>query len=279
MKQVQPYAEDSEFISRPDHFLNSIYKRHPDWSRCAGVFVTLTAIFLTLPFFDERLLNGISVWSKPFKFSLSFVFYFSTLAWFAPLLPSKYFTTLSGKLLTCTPIICAGFEISYIALQAGLGQTSHFNNTTPIHSMMYDLMGVAAVLLVAVCLWVAVAIARHRRVSDPYILAVVIGLTMTFFLGGILGGYMSSQTSHWVNATASDANGIVFFNWSRDGGDLRVAHFFGIHAMQILPLMAYTLAGIRSRKAWIIVIALSAVYVVFTIGAFTQALAGRSFVG
>ena len=31
--------------------------------------------------------------------------------------------------------------------------------------------------------------------------------------------------------------GLMVLKWSRDGGDLRVGHFFALYAMQILPVM------------------------------------------
>ena len=54
-----------------------------------------------------------------------------------------------------------------------------------------------------------------------------IGLGPTAF--SVDGGatYLGGQTSHWVGGVETDANGIWFFNWVTDGGDLRVAHFFG----------------------------------------------------
>jgi hypothetical protein len=43
--------------------------------------------------------------------------------------------------------------------------------------------------------------------------------------------------------------GIPFLGWSTTHGDLRVGHFVGIHAMQLVPLLAVFLA--RRRERWL----------------------------
>ena len=103
---------------------------------------------------------------------------------------------------------------------------------------MYSLMGAGAVAMVSICLWMGVrdpAASRHHEIRTRWRSAS--GSMLTFVLGGGFGGYLGGQTSHWVGGTQSDANGVWLMNWSRDGGDLRVAHFFGMHAMQVLPLI------------------------------------------
>jgi hypothetical protein len=69
--------------------------------------------------------------------------------------------------------------------------------------------------------------------------------------------------------------GIPGTGWSREHGDLRVPHFFGLHAMQFLPLLAWLWKPNRPRA----IIAAGAAYAAFFLMALVQALAGRPFLG
>lgn len=258
--------------------LSEVVQRHPLWMRTAYGFVILMTICAVCALFDDRTFNGVSVWSKPFKFSLSIAVYFATLAWFVPLLPHGYIESRKGRWLTLIPVACAVFEIAYIALQASRGEASHFNNASLFYSVMYGFMGIGAVTLVSICLWMGVVILRHRGAANPYALAVGVGLVLTFLLGGGFGGYLGGQTSHWVGGTQSDANGIWLMKWSRDGGDLRVAHFFGMHAMQVLPSIAAVLPARAPRRMAVgFVIAAACAYAALCVYAFVGALKGVPF--
>jgi hypothetical protein len=143
---------------------------------------------------------------------------------------------------------------------------------------MYSLMGFGAIVMVAVCLWMGVVVLRTRR-DDPYAFAVGVGLVLTFILGGGFGGYMGQHMSHWVGGTQSDAAGMWLMKWSRDGGDLRVAHFFGMHAMQVLPIFAALLPPAwPARVAIGVVVGAAAVYAAGTTFTFVQAIHGLPFV-
>lgn len=49
--------------------------------------------------------------------------------------------------------------------------------------------------------------------------------------------------SHWIGGDQTDATGIPLLGWSTTGGDLRPAHFLGMHVMQILPGVALAGSG------------------------------------
>lgn len=253
--------------------------RHWLWTRCAIAMLALAIVCGVASLVDERTLYGVSVWSKPIKFALSFVIYFVTLAWFAPLLGGGYLAKARGRLLTTLPIVCALGEMVYIVAMAARGEASHFNLSTPLFETMYSLMGVGAVLLVTVCLWMGLRILWRcylvGSAKDPYALAVGIGMIMTFALGGGFGGYLSASGGHWVSAVASDAGGLPLFHWASDGGDLRVAHFFGMHAMQVLPIAGALAVHLWTKSAATFAVVVFALgYAALTTGTFVQALRG-----
>lgn len=242
---------------------------------CYGLAVLLLALpVLALQAVDPRTLHGVGIWMKPAKFLISVGVFSLTAAWFWGYVRPERRDSPALRWTARILIASASFELLYIALQAARGLDSHFNFSSAFHIIMYALMGVAALILTATTLPLAWEIARRPKagLSRDFVAALVIGLVLTFLLGAGLGGYMSQTTGHSVGA---EGGRVLFFGWNRSGGDLRIAHFLGIHAQQAIPLLAALLAGWSVRARWSALAAGTAIYIAVTLAAFLQAVAGR----
>jgi hypothetical protein len=199
---------------------------------------------------DPRTLGDISIWMKPLKFQASVGIYLLTLAWFLVALPARVRHGRVVAVLVGVAVAASAFEIIYITLQAARGLASHYNVGDSFHSLMYTLMGVGAVMLTALSPSVAVLLWRDRPAcwSDAFWLSVVLGLMLTFVLGAGACAVLSSGDGHWIGGVRSDAGGVPVFGWSRTGGNLRTAHFLGMHAMHVLPMLGW-IAG-RLLGSW-----------------------------
>lgn len=257
----------------------------------SGLFMlALSFITLALPLWDERLLQGVSVWHKPWKFQISSAIYTFSLVYFLSLFTQPLASRAAHTYIVLATLVGSVFEVAYITWQGAAGLPSHYNVSTPFYAAMYSAMGVMAVVLTSTAGVLGWQVLRNPlrtfATSAPMRHAIGWGLVITSVLGIVTGGVLGARTragGHWVGGTANDALGWAVLNWSRDGGDLRVAHFFAQHAMQILPLLALALAlawpTMRSangqRSIWLAAAAFS-VFCIFTL---VQAMLGLPFLG
>lgn len=230
---------------------------------------------------DPRQLGGAPIWLKPLKFQLSVGLYLLTLAWFFGYVRAAFWRSAFGGLIAWIAVLTGLFEVIYISVQAGLGQASHFNFTDPFHILMYSLMGLAAVLLTGMAALLAIGVSREQEggLHPAFRLSVALGLALTFVLGVSVGGLLSTGQGHWIGGTQSDLGGVPVFGWSRDGGDLRVPHFFAIHALHVLPVFGWLLTRVwRGRNALVVVWIASAAYALGVVAVTLQALDGQPFI-
>jgi hypothetical protein len=229
---------------------------------------------------DERRLNGVDIWLKPLKFFLSLAVYYATLAWFHGYLPVKVRAGRLGRAVVDVPVVVGLLEMTWLLVTAALGQPSHFNRSAAIYAVSYNLAGVGATLLMVSALVTGILVGRAREpaLAPALRLSIVIGATIAFVGTMITAGFLASGNGHWVGGVPSDADGLPLLGWSRTGGDLRVAHFFALHALQAVPILGWlaTRSGAeRGRSTVWLGATLYLGWVAFT---FLQALMGRAFV-
>ncbi len=203
------------------------------WWSCIAMAVGMVACF-ALQFGDARLIAGVSIWEKPAKFFLSLIVQAVTVAWVISLLSKP---TRGVKTATWLFVAALIAEMAYMIFRASRGEASHFNVSTIFAAIMYSVMGVGALTLTATSGFIGWR-AWQQRGSNLMHEAAGIGLMLGALLGTIAGAYLSGHTSHWIGGDQTDATGLIFFHWSTTGGDLRVAHFIGLHTSQAVPLAA-----------------------------------------
>jgi hypothetical protein len=229
---------------------------------------------------DGRQLLGIDIWIKPLKFELALAIYLLTLAAYARWLPSGTLGRRWYRAYAVVVVLAIMGEMAAIAGSAAFGVASHFNEATPLNVWVYGLMGVLALVLTSLSLVYGILVARTDRLPrDPALKAgLALGLVLTFVLTLVTAGTLSQQGSHFIGGAGTDAGGLWLMGWSRDGGDLRVAHFFATHAMHAVPLAGFVLGRrLAPRVAVAATWGSAAAWAALTAATFAQALAGRPF--
>jgi hypothetical protein len=253
--------------------------RHRDpllfWTGAAMMLAFIVVALVSIG--DTRTVLGLNPWIKPMKFLTSVTIFMWTIAWF---MPEARASGGSGnprfdkrKVVSWTIALMMTGEIVLILLQSARGTTSHFNIRTGFDAAIFSAMGVMIILntvATALFLWIL------RRDTPPqragYIWGIRLGL-IVFLLASAEGGLIVSNNAHTVGAPDGGA-GLPFVNWSTTHGDLRIAHFVGMHALQGLPLLGFFLDR-RRVPARNLLFAVSILWIAVTAGLVLMALRGR----
>jgi len=234
------------------------------WLMFTGFLVCFIANY-----FDKTIILGISAWIKPMKFYVSIGITAWTMSWLA------YYPGNQKKVrvYSWAVVVTMTIEMMIISFQSVRGQQSHFNVSTPFNGILFTIMGISITIFTFWTTYICILffLQKEFTISKTYLLSIKFGLIL-FILFALEGWVMVGNLSHTKGA-ADGSPGLPFVNWSKEYGDLHVSHFFGMHALQILPLIGYYFA----RKN-IQVILFAIIYFLFVTILLAEAIYGLPFI-
>jgi hypothetical protein len=236
-----------------------------NWPLTLTVLVNLSLVPLILAamLLDPKTITGVNAWVKPLKFTLSAAIYAATFLWLLTLVQGRRRWVQTAANLTAFALIV---EIGLIIMQVMRGTTSHFNIATPLDAAVFSTMGALITLLAVLNLMLGIWLI-FQPMPDP-VLAWSIRLGVLISFVGMLVGYLMTAGPTPAQLAAAQAGqpltvvgahsvgvadggpGLPLLGWSTVGGDLRIGHFLGLHAMQVLPLLGFALTRPWAAKRW-----------------------------
>lgn len=259
----------------------------------AAAMALLAVVSVVGAIVDPREVMGANLWFKPLKFSLSIAIYAVSLAWVLGLVQrrQRFYWTLGT-----VSVIALVIEMVIIVGAAALGDRSHFNVSTPLSTALWSTMAASIVVVWMITLVVGIALFRENLGDRARTIAIragvllaVVGMGLAFLMTSPtaqqLADFQGIAGAHAVGVP-DDGPGIPVLGWSTIGGDLRIPHFVGMHALQVFPLLVFglefasrRLAPLRSGVVRLRIVWVAVAAFVATIGTVTlQALSGQSIV-
>jgi hypothetical protein len=224
------------------------------WAMVPIVLVSLVGLVV-----DDRILVGAPIWLKPLKFAVSIAVYGITWAWLISLL--KIGKRLAQRVSVVLAVVLL-LEQVLIVMQVVRGRGSHFNVLTPFDSTVFAVMGASIATLWTGTLILTVLVLRtpfaDRATRWSLRLGAVISLA-GIGMGALMTSPTDTQLASMDNGTFKGIIGahtvgredggpvMPITGWSTTGGDLRIPHFVGMHALQVLPLLVLLMTVLAAR--------------------------------
>jgi hypothetical protein len=239
------------------------------------LFITARFLFATgmimalLSLLDQRMVLGVNTWHKPIKFAFSISIFFISIPYYVGkirigIIYKEWIIRVLLYLLMA--------EFILILFQAARAVQSHYNFSSVLNLWIFNMMGIciAGATLVMLLLFVLYLLpASQPNTTKTTLLIHQIALFL-FLFGCAIGGRMIGYMDHAVGISTSSI-AIPIIGWKLTQGDLRISHFFGLHALQVLPLSFY----IIPRKY---AVYFSIAWSVLTLALFIWAMLGMGFV-
>jgi hypothetical protein len=257
------------------NFIKEIFSRSKAFAWLGTIFLVQSIVLVILLPFNELTVLGINSLLKPLKFALSLWIYSWTMAYFVYYVRDK----ITVKRFEILAVVIMVIEQGIVTVQASRGTLSHFNISTPTDGLLFSLMGTLIATITTYTLWVAIKFKIQKDdINIVFKEAMFLGL-MIFIISGYLGFSMASRLTHNVGGEMGGAS-LPFLNWSTTIGDLRVAHFIGLHGLQIIPLIGVFIMKYvnDSFRGVLLIRIISFVYMSFIALTFMQALMGQPFI-
>ena len=260
-------------------FFRELDANDPVLSRLGWALLLAVPVLAAFAMFVPAALGTAAVnpWIKPIKFSMSFSTFASTMSLLLLALRiPKWQLTLVRRAIAAS----VALEILSLAAQAWRS-AYHVAGYSLMDTSLAQMTNTMVMVNTGIVCWMLILFCANRVRADvvdgPMVSAIRCSI-MIFLAGNAIGGYMLARGSHTVGV-ADGGPGLPFVNWSVIGGDLRIAHFIAIHAIQIVPLFAYMLsqmAPIPPVKLRRMAVGALAIAVSVLVGAtFVQAALGR----
>lgn len=236
-----------------------LWQTHTPLTLSALITAFLTLFFIVGVFADPRVITGAPAWLKPTKFGVSITLYSLTLVWILGFIQGRRRLV---SILGWTVLVTFGLEWVAILTQVVRGTTSHFNIATPLDTALWSLMAVAIAVLWAANFVIAGLLLFQKFDDSAFAWSLRLGVILSV-IGMGLGYLMTSPTAQqlagWQGGGAvtiagahtvglnDGGPGLPMVGWSTQGGDLRIPHFVGMHALQVVPFVGWLIAR---RKRW-----------------------------
>ncbi len=242
------------------------------WLGTTHLFIFLV-LCLYFPF-NHELVLGINSVIKPMKFALSIWFY----SWTMALILNHVTDTRKVKIYSWVAVITMCFEQAAITYQALRGQLSHFNTSTTFGIILFSVMGVFILTITLWTVYITYIFFKQKKYNLHPTLVTAIKISLIYFtVFSLFGGYISALKGHTIGGE-DGSDGLVFLNWSKVFGDLRVAHFFGIHSLQVIPLVAIIcIKFLNAKQSFISVWVFSLIYLTYVCFTMLNAFQGHPF--
>jgi len=273
--------------------MKTVFAWHRPLMTVAALMIVSTIVCLVGLLVDPHQITGMEAWAKPLKFSLSILLYSVTWAWLIAHLPKwRRIAHTAGTVVAVALIV----EQVLIIGAAAAGTTSHFNVSSPLASAVWGVMAISITTLYVCTFLTTIAVFFLRLSTRSTTIAVragaviaLAGMGLAYLMTGPtaaqLADFRGIAGAHTVGL-ADGGPGLPVLGWSTVGGDLRIPHFIGMHALQLLPLLAVLLGWLGRRwrpladdrvRTRLVVVA-TAAYAAMLALVTVQALAGQSIV-